>query len=305
VLTGERQRLPPWFKTTLPTGKRLVRYNQTTSSIHDNALHTVCEEAKCPNVHDCWGRGTATFMIAGQHCTRGCRFCSVKTLKKPPLPDTSEPENLAIAVENMGLSHVVITVVNRDDLPDSGASHYRACIDAVHRRNPNTRIEILCSDLAGDIEALASLLNEAPLQVFAHNIECVESLTPTVRDSRASFSQSLSILQHAKTIRPTIVTKSSIMVGLGETTEEVTSAMKALRNVDVDLLTLGQYLSPGKGHHPVVSFPTPEQFDLWAKEAKYLGFSGVASGPLVRSSYRAGELLDNAHGITNEGVFEI
>ena len=305
MLTGERQRLPPWFKTTLPTGKRLVRYNQTTSSIHDNALHTVCEEAKCPNVHDCWGRGTATFMIAGQHCTRGCRFCSVKTLKKPPLPDTTEPENLATAVENMGLSHVVITVVNRDDLPDSGASHYRACIDAVHRRNPNTRIEILCSDLAGDIEALASLLNEAPLQVFAHNIECVERLTPTVRDSRASFSQSLSILQHAKTIRPTIVTKSSIMVGLGETTEEVTSAMKALRNVDVDLLTLGQYLSPGKGHHPVVSFPTPEQFDLWAKEAKDLGFSGVASGPLVRSSYRAGELLDNAHGITNEGVFEI
>ena len=305
MLTGERQRLPPWFKTTLPTGKRLVRYNQTTSSIHDNALHTVCEEAKCPNVHDCWGRGTATFMIAGQHCTRGCRFCSVSTLKTPPLPDVNEPENLAIAVENMALSHAVITVVNRDDLPDSGASHYRACIDAVHRRNPNVRLEILCSDLAGDVEALNALLNRAPLQVFAHNIECVERLTATVRDPRASFDQSLFILKNAKKIRPDIITKSSIMVGLGETKQEVTSAMEALRNVNVDLLTLGQYLAPSKGHHPVISFPTPEQFDRWAKEAEDLGFSGVASGPLVRSSYRAGELLDNALGFQNEGVFEI
>ena len=305
MLTGERQRLPSWFKTTLPTGKKLVRYNHTTSSIRNNALHTVCEEAKCPNVHDCWGRGTATFMVAGQHCTRGCRFCAVSTLKKPPLPDSEEPENLALAVENMGLSHVVITVVNRDDLEDSGASHYRACIDAVHRRNPNVDIEILCSDLAGDTEALSSLLNDAPLQVFAHNIECVERLTPNVRDPRASFAQSLLILETAKKIRPNIITKSSIMVGLGETNKEVTLAMQSLRNVGVDLLTLGQYLSPGKGHHPVISFPTPEQFDIWAKEAKDLGFSGVASGPLVRSSYRAGELLHSANGFAKEGVFEI
>ena len=289
--TRARARLPEWFRVELPTGAALERYRATTSAVAGNALHTVCEEAHCPNLHECWGRGTATFMVAGRECTRGCRFCAVETLRTPAAPDPAEPQQLADAVAAMGLSYAVITVVNRDDLPDGGAAHYRACLDAVHARLPDVGLELLCSDLAGNEAALAALLNGVPLQVFAHNVETVERLTPEVRDPRASFAQSLRILAAAKELRPELVTKSSIMLGLGETEAEIHDAFSALRDVGVELLTLGQYLAPGPGYHPVREFVTPERFDALARTARELGFRAIASGPLVRSSYRAESLL--------------
>jgi lipoic acid synthetase len=289
--TRARTRLPEWFRVELPTGAALERYRATTSAVAGNALHTVCEEAHCPNLHECWGRGTATFMVAGRECTRGCRFCAVETLRTPAAPDPAEPQQLADAVAAMGLSYAVITVVNRDDLPDGGAAHYRACLDAVHARLPDVGLELLCSDLAGNEAALAALLNGVPLQVFAHNVETVERLTPEVRDPRASFAQSLRILAAAKELRPELVTKSSIMLGLGETEAEIHDAFSALRDVGVELLTLGQYLAPGPGYHPVREFVTPERFDALARTARELGFRAIASGPLVRSSYRAESLL--------------
>ena len=174
-------RLPEWFRVTLPSGDDMERYKSTTASVKGNQLHTVCEEAHCPNIHDCWGRGTATFMIAGKACTRGCRFCAVDTIRNPPPPDVNEPENLADAIESMGLTYAVITVVNRDDMEDGGASHYGKCIDIVNQRLPHVGLELLCSDLSGNTKALESLLENSPLQVFAHNVETVRRLTPRVR----------------------------------------------------------------------------------------------------------------------------
>jgi lipoic acid synthetase len=297
-----RPRLPEWLRVNLPSGSPLALFNATQNTLAANELHTVCEEARCPNIHDCWARGTATFMIAGKSCTRGCRFCSVETLKAPEPPDAAEPEHLADAVERMHLDHVVITVVNRDDLADGGTSHYRACVEAVYRRLPKITIELLSSDLAGSEAALAQLLAGIPLAVFAHNVECVERLDKTVRDPRASFAQSVAVLKNAKRFRPDVFTKSSIMVGLGETDAEVTDAMQQLRAADVDLVTLGQYLVPGKPGErflPVDRFVTPTQFDTWADEAREMGFRAVASGPLVRSSFRAGQLLEQAKGMAN------
>jgi lipoic acid synthetase len=275
----------------------LAILNATHGAIADHGLHTVCEEARCPNLNDCWSRGTATFMIAGKECTRGCRFCSVETNRRPEPPDPREPEELAAAVERMGLAHVVITVVNRDDLADGGADHYRRCVDAVHDRLPTVTIELLSSDFAGDESALRHLLRDAPLSVFAHNVECVPRLDRLVRDPRASFAQSLQVLGRAKQLRNDLWTKSSIMVGLGETDEEVLDAMRQLHGVDVDMLTLGQYLAPGRPgerYLPVDRFVTPEQFANWSEDARAMGFRAVASGPLVRSSYRAGILLGEA-----------
>jgi len=291
-----RKRLPRWFRTSLPTGSAQIRYNKTKSNVHEHGLHTVCEEARCPNVHDCWGRGTATFMVAGEVCTRGCRFCAVGTVKTPPPLDTDEPTDLAEAVERMGLSHAVITVVNRDDLPDGGAGHYRDCIVAVNQRSPEVGLELLCSDLDGDLEALAMLLDGLPLRVFAHNVECVPRLDALVRDPRASFEQSLRILSEARRLRPDIRIKSSIMVGLGESDEEVTEAMGMLYEAGVEMVTLGQYLQPGDRHLPVERFPEPWQFAEWDRKARDMGFKAVASGPLVRSSYRAGLLWEEAKG---------
>ena len=291
-----RKRLPRWFRTSLPTGTAQIRYNETKSNVHEHGLHTVCEEARCPNVHDCWGRGTATFMVAGEVCTRGCRFCAVGTVKTPPPLDTDEPTDLAEAVERMGLSHAVITVVNRDDLPDGGAGHYRDCIVAVNQRSPEVGLELLCSDLDGDLEALAMLLDGLPLRVFAHNVECVPRLDALVRDPRASFEQSLRILSEARRLRPDIRIKSSIMVGLGESDEEVTEAMGMLYEAGVEMVTLGQYLQPGDRHLPVERFPEPRQFEEWDRKARDMGFKAVASGPLVRSSYRAGLLWEEAKG---------
>lgn len=297
TLPNGRARLPEWLRVNLPAGGAQSTFNGTLDIVHGNELNTVCEEARCPNIHDCWARGTATFMIAGKECTRGCRFCSVETLKQPDPLDTEEPERLADAVERMGLEYVVVTVVNRDDQPDGGAGHYRRCVEAVHQRLPAIGIELLCSDLDGNWQALEQLLADSPLSVFAHNVECVPRLDALVRDQRASFEQSLEVLQRAKAIRPDLWTKSSLMVGLGETDAEITDAMQRLRGVGVQLLTLGQYLAPGRPDTrflPVDRFVEPEQFDRWAAEARAMGFAGVASGPLVRSSYRAGLLLEQA-----------
>ncbi len=306
MLANDRpDRLPEWFRVTLPSGDDMERYRSTTASVKDNQLHTVCEEAHCPNIHDCWSRGTATFMIAGKACTRGCRFCAVDTVRNPPPPDLDEPGNLADAIESMGLTYAVITVVNRDDMEDGGASHYRQCLDAVHQRLPKVGLELLCSDLSGNLEALESLLDNAPLQVFAHNVETVRRLTPRVRDPRATFEQSILILKKAKELRPDIMTKSSIMLGLGETEEDIIETFSELRNAKVDLLTLGQYLAPGPGYLPVVSFPKPERFDKLANIAKEMGFRAIASGPMVRSSYRAESLVAAANGKTFDSELKV
>ena len=295
--TPTRPRLPEWLRVNLPAGQQLAVLNSTHHAVADHGLHTVCEEARCPNLNDCWSRGTATFMVAGKECTRGCRFCSVETLRNPEPPDANEPEQLAAAVERMGLEHVVITVVNRDDLADGGASHYKRCVQVVHDRLPHVSIELLSSDLGGNEDSLQYLLDRIPLAVFAHNVECVPRLDRLVRDPRASFIQSLGVLSRAKVLRPDLLTKSSIMIGLGETDEEVADAMRQLRAAGVDMLTLGQYLAPGRPgerYLPVDRFVPPEQFQVWADEARKLGFRAVAAWPLVRSSYRAGLLLGEA-----------
>lgn len=291
-----RKRLPAWFRTHLPTGDAQIAFNEVRGNVIEHQLNTVCQEAQCPNIHDCWGRGTATFMVAGDECTRACRFCAVGTIKTPPPLDENEPENLAEAVDLMGVTHAVITCVNRDELQDGGASHYRACLEAVFSRKPEVGLEFLCSDLDGNLEALSALLVDLPLRVFAHNVECVPRLDSIVRDHRASFEQSLKILREAKRIRPDILTKSSIMVGVGESDEEVVEAMRLLRDVDVDLLTIGQYLAPSPRHLAVDRFPEPEVFSKWDQIARELGFKAVACGPLVRSSYRAGLLYEEAIG---------
>ena len=302
---SQRPRLPEWLRVNLPAGKAQQIFNHTLGTIQTGTLHTVCEEARCPNIHDCWSRGTATFMIAGKTCTRGCRFCSVETQRHPEPPDPDEPQRLAEAVAKIDLAHVVITVVNRDDLSDGGADHYKRCVEAVHHEVPNTTIELLCSDLEGNCEAIAHLLDDIPLSVFSHNVECVPRLDTIVRDPRASFSQSLEILQRAKRLRPDILTKSSIMVGFGETANEVETVMRQLREVEVDMLTLGQYLAPGRPGTrfvAVLRYVHPDEFDAWKEQAYELGFRAVASGPLVRSSYRAGHLLEEAMHIVELGT---
>ena len=289
-----RTRLPDWFRTRLPSGDLQKKFNETKATVTENMLHTVCQEARCPNIHECWAAKDATFMVAGQECTRGCRFCAVGTIKRPPPLDENEPKNLADAIARMGLNHAVITVVNRDDLPDSGAMHYRRCLEEVRKTSPEVTLELLCSDLAGDHIALENLLTGLELEVFAHNVECVPRLDSTVRDARASFSQSIGILKKAKQLRPDILTKSSIMVGVGETDDEIIQALGLLRDAEVDLITIGQYLAPSPNHLPVDRFPEPSQYDDWSASLEEMGFLGWACGPLVRSSYKAGELLAKA-----------
>ena len=293
-MADTRPRLPEWFRVKLPSGELQEKFRETKDTVTDNMLHTVCQEARCPNIHECWAAKDATFMVAGQECTRACRFCAVGSIKTPPPLDQNEPKNLADAVATMGLNHAVITVVNRDDLPDSGAAHYRKCLEAVRERAPEVSLELLCSDLAGDHQALADLLIGLELEVFAHNVECVPRLDRKVRDRRASFDQSIGILKEAKRLRPDILTKSSIMVGVGETDEEITEALKLLKDAGVDLVTIGQYLAPSPKHLAVDRFPEPSRYDEWSTQIEEMGFSGWACGPLVRSSYKAGELLARA-----------
>ena len=293
-MANARPRLPDWFRTRLPSGELQQKFKETKDTVTDNMLHTVCQEARCPNIHECWAAKDATFMVAGQECTRGCRFCAVGSIKTPPPLDENEPHNLADAIATMGLNHAVITVVNRDDLQDSGAGHYRKCLEAVRERCPEVTLELLCSDLAGDHQDLSDLLIGLELEVFAHNVECVPRLDSKVRDHRATFDQSIGILKEAKRLRPDILTKSSIMVGLGETDDEITEALQLLKDAGVDLVTIGQYLAPSPKHLAVDRFPEPERYDEWSKQIEEMGFLGWACGPLVRSSYKAGELLAKA-----------
>ncbi len=281
-----RQPLPPWLRAELPGGER---YREIKRNLRERGLFTVCEEAQCPNIGECWREGTATLMLMGEVCTRACRFCAVKFDRAPPPLDGEEPQKAAEQVAVMGLDYVVMTSVNRDDLADGGASHLRACVEAVRARNPTTLVEVLMPDFEGRAADVATVVAGGP-HVYAHNVETVERLTPRVRDRRASFTQSLQSLADARAASPQVVTKSSIMIGLGETDAEVRETLRALRSVDCDAVTLGQYLRPSPWHHEVVRFAEPAEFDGWADEARALGFRFVASGPLVRSSYKAGEL---------------
>ena len=284
-------RKPDWLRVKIPGGDT---HHSIKKNLRSKGLFTVCEEAKCPNVGECWREGTATIMILGDVCTRGCRFCSVQSGHPGGVIDPMEPERCAETVVSMGLKYVVLTCVDRDDLPDGGAKQFARVIQAIRRAKPDCLIEVLVSDYQGRRCDVDTVIQEAP-NVFAHNVETVRRLTPRVRDIRASYDQSLLVLQMAKEIRPDILSKSSIMVGLGETREELQETMRNLRDSNVDILTLGQYLQPTKKHLDVTEYITPESFEIYADDARKAGFLYVASGPLVRSSYRAGELFLQNH----------
>ncbi|XP_057318962.1 lipoyl synthase, mitochondrial [Microplitis mediator] len=284
-----RLRLPPWLKREIPMGEN---YAQLKSQLRESKLATVCEEARCPNIGECWGGGehgtsTATIMLMGDTCTRGCRFCSIKTARAPPPLNPEEPVNTAIAVAKWGVDYIVLTSVDRDDLPDGGSNHIAATIKELKNRS-NILVEALVPDFGGNQECIQNIV-DSKLDVFAHNIETVERLTPFVRDRRANYKQSLKVLKMAKELNENLITKSSIMLGLGETDEEIMTTIKDLRSVGVDALTLGQYMQPTKRHLKVIEYVTPEKFKHWEDFGNKSGFLYTASGPLVRSSYRAGE----------------
>ncbi len=282
------QRKPPWIKVRLPSGERQARYGRIKTRARELSLHTVCEEARCPNIGECWGGGTATFMVMGDLCTRGCRFCAVNTRRSGAPLDPDEPANVASAIAELGLDYVVLTSVNRDDLELQGADHYAACVQAIAEASPRTLVEVLIPDFQGRPDLLEHIAASDPT-VIAHNIETVERLTPTVRDPRAGYRQSLEVLAWLEARRPHHHTKSSIMVGCGETEAEVLETMGHLREVGVSFLTLGQYLQPTSRHLEVAGFVEPERFAAWEQAGRDMGFAVVASGPLVRSSYKAGE----------------
>ena len=279
-----RPRLPEWLRIALPTSDSFAR---TRGLLDELKLHTVCESAKCPNHWECWSKGTATFMIAGDRCTRACGFCAVSTAK-PLALEADEPARVAEATRRMKLRHVVITAVARDDLKDGGAEHFRQTIEKVRELNPRIVIEVLVPDFNESDASIENVLNANP-HIFNHNLETVRRLTPSVRH-RATYDRSLAVLKKVKEKRgDTIYTKSGMMLGLGEREEEVLTAMQDLRACGCDILTLGQYLQPSLKHLPVVEFVTPEQFAEYKNRAEELGFIHVASGPLVRSSYHADE----------------
>jgi len=281
---------PSWLTVNPTKGQSYQQLKELFGSLN---LHTVCEEAHCPNVHECWSGGTATLMLMGDVCSRACRFCMVTPGKPQGVLDELEPGHVALALSQMGLTYVVLTSVDRDDLPDGGASHFARTIRLVKEKNPSMLVEVLIPDFQGDLPSLRTVVDARP-DVIAHNIETTMSLTPSVRDPRAHYWQSLSVLKNIKKLNRRAYTKSSIMVGLGETEEEITQAMVHLRNADVDFLTVGQYLRPSPRHLKVVEYVSPAQFDRYRNIGERLGFRYVASGPLVRSSYRAGEFFIRA-----------
>jgi lipoyl synthase len=264
-------------------------YERVKAIVRKTRLATVCEEARCPNIAECWGGGTATVMLMGEVCTRACRFCYVKVGSPPPL-DPLEPENLARAARELNLDYLVVTSVNRDDLPDGGAGHFAAAIQALRRACPNMIVEVLIPDFQGVERDLETVARAKP-HVIAHNVETVERLTPAVRDRRAGYRQSLAVLDYLKRRPEGLYTKSSVMVGLGESTAALEETFSDLRRVGVDVLTIGQYLQPSPYHLPVQRFVTPPQFAEYKALAEAMGFLYVASGPLVRSSYRAAEFF--------------
>jgi len=281
-------RKPPWLTRRLPSGPE---YEKIRRLMNRGRLHTVCQEAKCPNIWECFSNRTATFLILGDRCTRNCRFCAVAHSPVAP-PDPAEPVRVAETVEKLGLAYVVITSVTRDDLPDGGAGHFAKTIREIHRRIPEAVIEVLIPDFKGDAEALRAVLEARP-QVLNHNIETVPRLYATVRPG-AVYARSLELLERVKTIDASIPTKSGLMLGLGETTAEIRQTLQDLLDVECRMLTLGQYLQPSKDHLPVARFVPPAEFEQWQQTAFQMGFSEVASGPFVRSSYHAKELFNAA-----------
>lgn len=279
---------PRWLRRKLPTGPG---YERIRHLIKDQRLTTVCQEAMCPNQFECFAKGTATFMILGEHCTRNCRFCAIGHSMVSP-PDPEEPQRVAAAIQALGLRYSVITSVTRDDLSDGGAAHFAATIKAVREHNPQTLIEVLIPDLQGDPEALAIVLASGP-DVLNHNLETVARLYPEVRPE-AEYRRSLEVLRHCKTLAPGMVTKSGIMVGLGETAGELSQLFADLRQARCDILTIGQYLQPSKAHLPIQRYVPPNEFAIMATEALALGFRAVAADPFVRSSYQAQALYQQA-----------
>ncbi|MGZ3744067.1 MAG: lipoyl synthase [Pseudobdellovibrionaceae bacterium] len=281
---------PNWLKVKAPTGENYTRIKEM---LGDLKLATVCQEAKCPNMGECWAGGTATFMLMGEVCTRGCKFCNVKTGNPKGVLDPLEPEKVGYSIAQMGLEYVVITSVDRDDLPDQGAEHFARTVRTIKKLDSKVIVEILTPDFRG-VDALITQLAEAKPDVFAHNVETVERLQKYVRDPRATYRQSMHVLELVKKFDPTRFTKTSLMLGLGETEEEILQTLKDLRQINCDVVTFGQYLQPSQNHLKVEEYVTPEKFQFWQKTAEGLGFLYVASGPLVRSSYRAGEFFMKA-----------
>ena len=281
-MAGQR-RLPPWLKVRAPGGPNYIELREM---LRGGQLNTVCEEAHCPNIGSCWERGTATFMVLGDICTRACAYCAV-TSGVPKPPDLQEPARLAETIERMGLKYAVITSVDRDDLPDGGAFIFAQCIRQVRKRTPKCKVEVLIPDFRGDWDALACVMDAAP-ETLNHNIETVRRVFHRVRP-KGDYDMSLELLSRAKALDPGAVTKSGMMVGLGETWDEIIDTMRDLRSVDCELLTIGQYLRPSEKHIALARWYTPEEFEELRQEGEALGFRHVASGPLVRSSYRADE----------------
>ena len=279
-------RKPDWLKIKVQSNSKL---NGVAEMLKKLNLNTVCQEANCPNLMECFSNKTATFMILGRECTRNCTFCTVSK-NSPMTVDDQEPSNVAEGVKKLGLKHVVITSVTRDDLPDGGANHFVEVIKAVRETSPNTAIEVLIPDFKGDKDALMKVVDAKP-KVINHNIETIKRLYPEVR-AMAEYERSLELLKRVKEMDPSIFSKSGLMVGLGETKEEVFELLADLRKYECDIVTIGQYLAPSKKHHPVIEYVTPEVFEIYKKKAEELGFQFVASGPLVRSSYHAGEAFN-------------
>ncbi|PLW82627.1 lipoyl synthase [Kineobactrum sediminis] len=285
--TGDRLPKPDWLRIRVRGG---ATYEKVKGIVHEHRLATVCEEAKCPNMSECWSAGTATIMLMGDVCTRACRFCAVNTGNPRGWLDSAEPASTADAVRLMGLKYVVLTSVNRDDLPDGGAAHYAACVHKVKEINPATAVEALTPDFLGVLADVETVLDSG-VEVFAQNIETVRRLTHPVRDSRASYEQTLAVLAHAKAYRPDVITKTSVMLGLGETEDEVLATMDDLRAAGVDVLTFGQYLQPTVNHYPIDRYVSPQEFEQYREQGLEKGFLEVVSGVFVRSSYRAEQVL--------------
>jgi lipoic acid synthetase len=276
---------PDWIKVNFVQGKNYKKVKEASKALN---LNTVCQEANCPNIYECWDGGTATFMLLGDICTRGCRFCHVKSGNPKGVVDIFEPENTADAVKELELEYVVLTSVDRDDLSDGGSTHFAETVNQIYKKNKNTSIEVLIPDFSGNLDNL-SIVAKAKPTVIAHNIETTRTLTPLVRDARASYDRSLEVLRNVKELDSNIYTKSSIMLGFGEKYSEVIEAMRDLREADVDILTIGQYLQPSDFHISIKQYVHPDEFIKLKDVAEDMGFKYVVSGPLVRSSYKAGE----------------
>ena len=284
-----REKKPKWIRISAnQNNKSFELIKERTKNLK---LSTVCEEAKCPNLSECWSRGTATFMVMGDTCTRACQFCSVNTGNPKGWLDKDEPKKIAKTVQEMGIRYVVLTCVTRDDLSDGGAQHFAETVKAIKSVDKNIEVEVLTSDFNGDQSAIRTIVN-SPIKVFAQNIETVERLTHPIRDPRAGYLKTMEVLKHAKEINKHIITKSSIIVGLGEKDREIYKTFEDLRNHNVDIVTLGQYLRPTLNHHPIDRWVTPEEFEMYREKGLEYGFLEVVSGPMVRSSYRAERALE-------------